>query len=204
MGWLSKLKDKLSRKKSPQFRPKGPPDPKFLGNFLVVQFIDSPRFWLEEAKYREFTWDLPDELKDSTQAWILFYLSWIFKLLISTKYGEDFTNQFVAQAVERFQKAENLEPGLKGLSNTFSFWMNNLDNSNSHVGTKFEGMEIPFDYFAALTFLALDESSPYYKKTEIKGVDFDVAKALASAKEAVVDRIQMAVEFGGPVEEVNV
>lgn len=204
IGWLSKLKNKLSRNKSPQFRPKGPPDPKFLGTFLVVQFIKSPRFGLEEAQNREFTSDLPDELKDPTQAWILFYLSWFFKILISSKYGEEFTRQFVAQAVEVFQKAENLQSGLKGLSNTFSFWMSNLNDSTSHVGKKFEGLEIPFEVFAAWTFLFLDEGSPYYKKTDTNRVEFEVAKALILARDAVVNRLQKAVDFDGPVEEANV
>ncbi|MDT3776219.1 hypothetical protein PJI16_01425 [Nitrospira sp. MA-1] len=204
MEWLSKLKNKLSRNKSPQFQPKGPPDNKFLGTFMVVQFIESPRFGLEEAQYKEFTAELPNELKDCTQAWILFYLSWIFKLLISSKYGEVFTRQFVAQAVELFQKAENLQPGLEGLSNTFSFWMSNLDDSTSHVGKKFEGLEIPLEVFAAWTFLFLDEGSPYYKKTDTNRIEFEVAKALILAKEAVVNRLQKAVDFGGPVEEANV
>ncbi len=110
----------------------------------------------------------------------------------------------MAQAVELFQKAKNLQPGLEGLSNTFSFWMSNLDDSTSHVGKKFEGLEIPFEVFAAWTFLFLDEGSPYYKKTDTNRIEFEVAKALILAKEAVVNRIQKAVDFGGPVEEANV
>ncbi len=89
------------------------------------------------------------------------------------------------------------------MGNTFSFWLGHLDDSTSHAGAKVEGMEVSFEVFAAMTFLALDESSPCYKSTETNRVEFDVGIALCSAKDAALSPIQGSIDFGGPVEEVS-
>jgi len=94
-------------------------------------------------------------------------------------------------------------PLLEGLGGTFSFWLGRLDDSTSNAGTKVEGMEVPFEVFAAMTFLALDESSPCYKSTETNGVEFDVGMALAAAKDAALPLIQNSVDIGGPVEKAG-
>jgi len=78
MGWFERLKGKLAEQSKPQFRAGGPPDAKFLGDFLVYQFLDY-RFGLKEEQFAQYVSDLPEELRDLTKLWILFYLSWLFK-----------------------------------------------------------------------------------------------------------------------------
>jgi|LQYC01.1.fsa_nt_gi hypothetical protein len=199
---LSNLRDRFSKEKTPQFRPTGSPDPKFLGDFLVYQFLGD-HFGLKEEQFKQFAAELPEELKDLTQLWTLLYLSWLFKLYAASKYGQDFADQLLTQAAERFKKAESLQDGVEGLGRTFNFWLGRLDDSTSHAGTEVEGVEVPFEVFAAMTFLAIDESSPHYKSTETNGVEFDVGIAFASAKDAALRLIQNSVDIGGPVEEVS-
>lgn len=203
MGWLSTLKKRLSEEKTPEFRPKGPPSPEFLGVFLVYHFLQKDHFGLKEDQFKEFAAELPEELKGLTKVWTLYYLSWVYKIYAESKYGHEFTHQLLKKAVEEFEKAESLQNGLEGLGNTFSFWLSQLDDSTSHTGTKVEGMEVPFEAFAAMTFLALDESSPYYKSPETNGVELDVAIAFASAKIAALPLIQGSVNIGSPVEEIS-
>lgn len=199
MGWLSNLRGWLFREKAPQFIPTGPPDPEFLGDFLVYQFLDN-NFGLTEEQFQQFAAELSEELKDLTKLWTLFYLSWIFKMYAASKYGQGFSDQLVAQVVERFQKEESL--GVEGLGSAFDFWLDRLDDSTSQIGTEVEGVEVPFEVFAAMVFLALDESSPYYKSERTDGVEFEVATAFASAKDAALQFIQSSVDLGRPVEEI--
>jgi hypothetical protein len=184
----------------PQLIPTGPPDPRFLGDFLVYTFLEN-HFELTEEQFQQFASELPGELKDLTKLWTLFYLSWIFKMYAASKFGQRFSDQLVTQAAEGFQKAESM--GLEGLDITFNFWLNRLDDSTSHIGTEVEGVEIPFEVYAAMAFLALDESSPYYKSTETDGVEIKLATAFSSAKDAALPLIQSSVDIGTSVEEVS-
>ena len=158
-------------------------------------------FGLKEEQFKQFAAEVPEELKDLTKLWTLFYLSWIFKLFAASKYGQEFSDQLLAQVSEQFQKAESL--GVEGLGSAFDFWLDRLDDSTKLAGTELEGVEVPFEVFAAMAFLALDASSPYYKSTETNRVEFDVAIAFASAKDAALPFIQSSVDLGGPVEEIS-
>ncbi|MCK4828751.1 hypothetical protein KA005_74155 [bacterium] len=202
MGWFSKLKGKFSKQQEPQFRPVGPPDAKFLGDFLVYQFLGD-RFGLQEQQLEGFVAEVPNELRELTKLWILFYLSWLFKLYAASKYGNEFAEDLQAQIKERFEKAESIEDKMKGIGQTFEFWMERLDDSTSHADTKVKGMEVPFEVFAAMAFLALDASSPFYKSTDTNNVEFDVGIAFASAKDEAMALIQNSVDLGGPVEEIT-
>lgn len=202
MGWFTKLKGKFTKEKAPQFRPKGPPDPKFLGDFLAYQFLGD-HFGLQEQQIDGFVSELPEEVRELTKLWILFYLSWLFKLYAASKYGQEFADDLVGQAKERFRKAETIQEGMKGIDRTFEFWLNRLDDSTSHVGTEVQGVEVPFEVFAAMAFLALDASSPYYKSTDTNKIEFDVGIALAAAKDEAMSLIENSVDLGGPIEEVR-
>lgn len=202
MGWFTKLKEKVSKQQEPQILPVGPPDPKFLGDFLVYQFLGD-KFGLQEQQLDLFVAEVPDELKDLTKLWILFYLSWLFKLYAASKYGDKFVEDLLSQVKERFEKAESVEEGIKGIGQTFEFWMERLDDSTSYAGTEVEGVEVPFEVFVAMAFLALDASSPYFKSTDTNNVEFDVGIAFASAKDEAMTLIQNSVDIGGPVEEIG-
>jgi len=149
MGWLSNLKGRLSGDKAPKFSTTGSPDPKFLGDFMVYQFLGD-HFGLKEEQFQQYASELPAELKGLTKLWTLFYLSWLFKLYAASKYGQEFSHQLLTQAEDRFKKAESLQEGAEGLASAVTFWFGRLDDSTSHVGTKVEGTEVPFEVFAAM------------------------------------------------------
>ena len=202
MGWFERLKGKLATQSKPQFRAEGPPDAKFLGDFLAYQFLGD-RFGLKEERFAQHVSDLPEKLRDLTKLWILFYLSWLFKMYAASKYGQGFASELLTQAKERFKKAESIEKGIEGLDTTFEFWLSRLDDSTSHIGTEVNGVEVPFEVFAAMAFLALDASSPFYKSTDTNKIEFDVGIALAAAKDDAMALIKNSIEIGGPVKEVG-
>jgi len=202
MGWFSKLKEQLTKQQEPQFRPVGAPDPKFLGDFLVYQFLGD-KFRLQEQQLEGFVAELPQELKDLTKLWILFYLSWLFKLYAASKYGNEFADELQAHIKERFKKFESIKVEMEGIGQTFEFWMDRLNDCTSHAGTEVQGMEVPFEVIAAIAFLVLDASSPFYKSTDTAKVEFDVGIAFESAKAETMAFIQKSVDIGGPVEEIS-
>ena len=198
MGWFERLKGKLATNSKPQFRAEGPPDVKFLGDVLVYQFLGD-RFGLKEEQFTQCVSDLPEELRDLTKLWILLYLSWVFKVYAASKYGQGFARELLTQAKERFNKAESVDKDFQGLNTNFEFWLTRLDDSTSQIGTEIHGVEVPFEVIAAVTFLALDASSPFYKSTGPKDIVFDVGIALAAAKDDAMELIQNSIDIGGPV-----
>lgn len=177
MGWLNKLKSRLWQSKEPRFRMKGPPDPAFLGDFLVYQLLGD-RFGLKEDSLVECVAEVPVDLREMTKLWILFYVAWLYKLYAASKYGQEFADELVSQAKQTLTKAASLAEGLEGIDSAFQFWFDRLDDSTDHVGTKVQETEIPFEVFAALAFLTMDIESPFYKTTETNSTEFDVASAM--------------------------
>src|SRR5713226_8629407 len=77
------------------------------------------------------------------------------------------------------------------------FWFDKLDSATTSLGAKFQDVEIPFEVFAAWTFLALDPDSPYQGKSELPNrLDLAVADCLQKAKSAVMPLIKFSVEIG--------
>jgi hypothetical protein len=199
IGLLSKLKGIFSKQKEPQLSHVGPPDAKFLGDFLVYQFLKD-RFGLQEQQLEGFVAKVPNELRELTKLWILFYLSWLFKLYAGSKYGNEFAEELQTQIKKRFEKVEHIDDEMKGVGQTFEFWMERLDAQTPYANTKVQEIEVPFEVFAAMAFLALDESSPFYKSPDTNNVEFDVGMAFESAKDETKSLIQNSIDLGGPVE----
>ena len=63
-----------------------------------------------------------------------------------------------------------------------------------------DGVPLPMEYFAALSFIALTPESPFFRKTEIPpGLELDVAEMLQRAKLAALQLIELVTEVGGPL-----
>ena len=66
------------------------------------------------------------------------------------------------------------------------FWLEKLDHTASNLGQTVEGVEVPMEYFAALTFLALSGDSPFYRQTEFpNNVELDLAAVLERGKRSL-------------------
>jgi len=190
MGWLDKLKRK--NPSEDRARRKGSPDPVVLGNFLVVNLLGEA-FGISEARSAALVAPLPEALRRLVALWIRIYLAWLFRVHASARYGREFGVLLIAQARAKLQQAESLHSHeLADLGATVDFWFDALDNATSRMGTTVAGQEIPFDVFAALSFLALDPGSPFYQNRDPKtdGVEFDIGIALASAREDAMPTIE--------------
>ena len=202
MAWFSKLKEQFTKQKELTFYPSGPPDPKFLGDSVVFHIVNY-RFGLQDEQLNEIVSELPGEVRDLTRLWILLYLCWLFKLYTESKYGKEFIEELQKQIKHRFQKVESIGEGMAGIGQSFQFWMERLDIASSSIGIKVEGVEVPFEITAAITFLTLDASSPFYQGRDFGGLEYDIGYALASAKKQTVELIQSWVDLGAPIQDMS-
>jgi hypothetical protein len=177
--------------------PTKPPEPEFMGEALVYNFLFD-RFGLSD-KFAELTADLPIELKEPAKFWVVIYSCWLFRIALREKYGQSFLEAALVAARRR------LERKVEGFDGTpfvgaLDFWFGKLDDATGSLGMKFKGYELPFEVFAAWSFLALDGDSPFFGKSEVPDqLDLAVADCLEKAKSAVLDRIKFTVEVGRPL-----
>ena len=199
MGLWDKLTGKAS-KPPPQIRAMTAPDPIFLGKFLVFSLLES-RFGLSEQETDGCVAELPEELKDPGKLWTKIYLAWIFRMLVKGKYGDAFTEAMMSEVDALMSRAQELSGEESGLRNVFTFWFAKIDAVMPMAGKEINGQVVPFEVFAALTFLVSDSSSPYFNQEQITNIaEFDVASALIKAKDKVLPSLQRVVEIGALVE----
>jgi hypothetical protein len=168
----------------------GSPTPQFLGDFLAYQLV-SERFGLNT---QQLTSVLPANIRDVAQIWLLFYLAWLFQLAVAKQHGRDFRDRMLQAARSRLLRANQVraEFGDELVAATDT-WFSALDRATGSIGTTIEGTEVPFEVFAAMTFLVTDASSPYYQRTSLPDhIEFDLAEVLASSVEQRREYIQQA------------
>jgi tetratricopeptide (TPR) repeat protein len=177
------------------------PDPEFLGDFMVFNFLDSQFNLKESEKYQKALSDIPEKLKGLTKVWTLVYLSWVFSHLVNEKYGEQFTDKMLDAANKKWDKAGELSGEYLEV---FNFWFPKLNSvGKKSIGKTFKGKEVPIEVFIAWAFLFQDSSSPFFQQTEpdIKNMlDFSIALVFAEAKEASMMFMTNVVEIGGPLD----
>ena len=173
-----------------------------MGDFLVHSFIDS-HFGLSNAELKSLAAPLPEAIRQLAEFWITVYLCWIFRTKLRAKYGNVFCEAAVEAARARLALGEYLDAGTAGLADALSYWFQQLDKASASIGQTVEGIPLPMEFFAALSFLALTPESPFFKQTEIPpGLDLDVAEVLQLAKSAALQLIELVGEAGGPLKPV--
>jgi hypothetical protein len=182
-------------------RPKpkaGPPDAEFLGDLLVFELLEH-RFGL---KLDDFTRDLPLTVREVAHVWVLLYLAWVYRMLASAKHGLEFSTRMVSSAKARLAAGEQpkeFKEFTGNLATAIDFWFGRLDEAAKTIGTKVPtadggSVEPPLEWFAAMSFLALDASSPYHGRTEFPDrIDVNLGIALSAAKDAALSFIEGAV-----------
>ncbi len=177
------------------------PDPEFLGNFMVYNFLTSQFNLKESQKYQEALSDIPEDLRGLTKVWTLVYLSWVFKHLVNEKYGKQFADKMLDTANKKWVKAGEFSGEYMEV---YNYWFPKLDNMvKKSIGKTIKGKEIPIEVFITWSFLSDDPSSPFYQQInpDIKNLlDFLIAIALAEAKEAAMMFMANVVEIGGPID----
>ena len=171
-----------------------------MGEFLALNFLFD-HFGLKDEDFARLTNELPPELKRPAKLWITLYACWLYRMALKAKYGDSFfdaafgaTKRRLERKVDGFDRAELI----RGLE----FWFDKLDSATESLGMKFQDMELPFEVFAAWSFLALDGDSPHRGKTECSDqLDITVADCLEKAKAATLRLIRFTVEVGRPLPE---
>ncbi len=176
------------------------PDPDFLGESLAFHFLFE-HFGLKDDDFARLTAELTPDIQGPARLWITIYASWLYRMTVRAKYGDAVFNTSFAATKRRLEKKVEGYDG-ESVRRGLEFWFNKLDSATTSLGEKFQDVEIPFEAFAAWTFLALDPNSPYQGKSELPNLlDLTVADCLNKAKLAVMPLIEFSVEIGGPLPE---
>lgn len=176
------------------------PDPDFLGESLALHFLVE-HFGLKDDDFARLTAELTPDIQGPARLWITIYASWLYRMTVRAKYGDAVFDIAFAATKRRLEKKVE---GYDGASfrRALEFWFDKLDSATTSLGAKFQDVEIPFEAFAAWTFLAVDPDSPYQGKSELPNLlDLTVADCLEKAKAAVMPLIEFSVEIGGPLPE---
>ena len=177
------------------------PDPEFLGDFMVYNFVTT-QFNLKELKtYQKALSNIPESLRSLTEVWTLIYLSWVFSYQVQKSYGEQFKNKMLDAANKNWVKVGELS---KENMQVFKHWFPILDSvSKESIGKTIQGKEVPLEVFATWTFLAQDSSSPFFQQANpnIKNnLDFNIALALAEAKDSTITFMKNVVDIGQSID----
>lgn len=176
---------------------KGAPDPVFVGDFLVHSFVDS-HFGLSAADLGALVAPLRDGVRNLASFWVTVYLCWILRTKIRAKYGDAFFETAFEAARKCLARGGN---ETAGLADALNYWFQQLDRAATNLGQAVEGIPLPMEFFAALTFLALTPESPFFMQSELpRGLDLELGAVLERAKTpAVLQLIELVGEVGGPL-----
>ncbi len=175
------------------------PDPDFLADIFLF-YIHADKSYMDLDR---FPGSLSGDLKHNVRLWSLFYIAWLSRNCVILKHGREFQDRVMSIVKTRWEKAAKVSDGpYEWLASTIDFWFDQLDRRVTETsGVKVNGVEIPFVVFAAMIFLVLDPSSPYYKEertANLNRIEWDVAQVLASAWNQVGSTIKTVVERGRP------
>lgn len=176
------------------------PDPDFLGESLALHFLFE-HFGLKDDDFARLTAELTPDIQGPARLWITIYASWLYRMTVRAKYGDAVFDAAFAATKRRLEKKVEGYDG-ESFRRALEFWFDKLDSARTSLGAKFQDVEIPFEAFAAWTFLALDPDSPYQGKSELPSLlDLTVADCLEKAKLVVMPFIKFSVEIGGALPE---
>jgi hypothetical protein len=162
-----------------------------MGEFLVHSFVDS-HFGADLGALTE---PIPETVRKLGGYWITLYLCWIFRVKVQAKYGDTFFKTAFEAARSRLALAD----GTVGFADGLTYWFRQLDGASTAPGQTIQGVEVPVEYFAALSFLFFTPESPFFQQIDIPSdVALDVAQALETAKKSALRLIEASVEIGGP------
>ncbi len=157
------------------------PDADFMGEALAANFLVG-HFQLKEDDFARLTSELPTELRGPARNWITIYACWLYRMSVRTKYGDAFFDAAFGATRRRLERKVDSIDGTDFVR-ALEFWFDKLDDATKSLGMKFQDVELPFEVFAAWSFLALDADSPHRGKTEFSDhLDLTVADCLERQK----------------------
>jgi hypothetical protein len=171
----------------------------FVGAALLIQFFPEDRPLITDAELRKMTAGFDPEFRKTVELWIVFYVTWLLKMLAARQFGEDFARSVMAAVYGRIAANEDRLPGIDAIGEGIKYWFKQMDEgANDAVKnpTVVAGEPLPFFYLMGLRFLARDGSSPFYGNPNpvFNDLDMEVATALAEAQDLSKPRIDYTLE----------
>jgi hypothetical protein len=142
-------------------------DPEFLGNFLTAQLFLQIRFNIAEERFEQICADVPEIVRGMMPVWSFFYLSWLMRLAVRQRYGEEFEAEMMRAAYGRLMNAPREVSDLATQTARYiRYWFDEFDRRFEDFRDKgpvqVAGHEIPFEWGVAMSLLMLDSGSAYF------------------------------------------
>jgi hypothetical protein len=139
-----------------------------LAAFLLAQFFPEYQWQLSEAELNEIVGEAGPEFAGVTRMWVLIYCAWLFRHAVIYRHDEQFFKNVMRELRVRIAKADPQKADLTDLPRYLEFWFAKLDGSVGHLKEHptVGGKQLPVTYPAALTFIVLDEGSPWHMKQD--------------------------------------
>jgi hypothetical protein len=167
----------------------------FLGAILLWQFVSAgERILCTDESLAKAVQHVPQQHRRLVEIWANFYVTWLLRVHVKQKFGDDVTRDMMAAVYGRIGTNEDRVPGIESIADGFKYWFRQLDDTLEYAMAnpqKIKGENVPFVYPAAFNFIMRDATSPYAKNTapEFEGFDVQVAQALAVVQDDSKQRI---------------
>jgi hypothetical protein len=167
--------------------------PEFAGSFMWLQFYDGHHWQMQDETLERYAASVGPELRELMRFWTLMYLAFIFRKCLEGLEGEGFEKDMMDSLYKRLKQIP-VAPGDFDIGTTINYWMDHLDVGTRATGiheVNGEQVEMPACYFAALTFLRFDPSSPYYMHDETpRAVTAAVVRGLATVQDEMLPHVR--------------
>jgi hypothetical protein len=167
----------------------------FLGATLLWQFISAgERILCTDESLSKAIQHVPQRHSRLVEIWANFYVTWLLRVHVKQKFGDDVSRDMMAAVYGRIGTNEDRVSGIESIADGFKFWFRQLDDTLEYAMAnpqKINGEDVPFVYPAAFNFIMRDVTSPYAKNAapDFDGFDVQVAQALAVVQDDSKARI---------------
>jgi hypothetical protein len=168
--------------------------PSFLGARLLMQFVPEDRPLLTDQELASLTTPFSPEMRTLAELWIVMYVTWLMRLLVSSKLDEDVSDEMMASVYGRIATNQDRLPGIESIADGIKYWFRELDDGVRDAirhPIKIDGEELAAVHMLAIGFLTRDSSSPFLGDANLQfhSVDLELAGALEEAKNIAKPRI---------------
>jgi hypothetical protein len=168
--------------------------PSFLGAQLLLQFVPEDRPLLTDQELADLTTPFSTEMRTLAELWIVMYVTWLMRLLVSAKFDEDVSDEMMASVYGRIATNQDRLPGIESIADGIKYWFKELDEGVRDAirsPMQVAGEELAAVHMLAIGFLTRDSSSPFLGAANLQfsGVDIELAGALEEAKNIAKPRI---------------
>jgi len=168
--------------------------PSFLGAQMLLQFVPEDRPLLTDQELAGLTAPFSPELRTLAELWIVMYVTWLMRLLVSCKLDEDASDEMMEAVYGRIATNQDRLPGIESIAEGIKYWFKELDDGVRDAirnPIKLDDKELAPVHILAIGFLTRDSSSPFLgdAKLQFNGADVALAAALEEAKNISKPRI---------------